>query len=178
MFDTVWTKRPHSLCYPAMPIPHARRMNLIALALLITALIAFVVFHFLSFEIYTDPSYGPSNGWMMWPGLIDFLGDVDFEDLAGMIAASAFLTYSLLVVVSPFIVPFLRISRLGWWMCIIASGVAMCGFGGVVLFSGHDPSFSVPGPGFYCLLASLALNFLGLLFIRREVPAAPEVDPA
>lgn len=177
MVDTVWTKRPHSLCYPAMPIPHARRMNLVALALLVTALIAFVAFHFLRFEIYADPSYGPSIGWALWPTLIDFIGDVDFNDLTGMIAASAFLTHSLLVVVSPFIVPLLRISRLGWWMSAIASGVSMCGLGGAVLFSDHDPTFSVPGPGFYAILASLALNFLGLLFVRREVPAPPMVDP-
>ena len=163
-----------------MPIPHARRMNLIALALLITALIAFVAFHFLVITIYTDPGYSKTRdlGWEIWPELLEFLKDVDFDQIQGMIAASAFLTYCLLVVASPFLVPVLRISRIGWWVTVIASGVAMLGFGGVILISNDDPSFSVPGPGLYCLLASLALNFLGLLFIRREVPAAPEVDSA
>jgi drug/metabolite transporter (DMT)-like permease len=164
-----------------MPIPHARRMNLIALALLITALIAFVAFHFLAVTIYTDPgliSKSQEFGWELWPALVDFLKDADFDELQGMVAASAFLTYCLLVVASPFITTILRKSRLIWWITVIASGVAMCGFGGMVLISDSDPSFSIPGPGLYCILASLALNFLGLLFIRREVPAAPEVDPA
>ena len=164
-----------------MPIPHARRMNLIALALLITALIAFVAFHFMVITIYTDPtlvSKSKETGWEIWPTLWDYLHLPDYHDLQGMTAASAFLTYSLLVVACPFILPFLRMSRLAWWITVIASGVATCGFGGIVLFTEHDPSISSPGPGLYCLLASLALNFLGLLFIRREMPAAPEVDPA
>jgi hypothetical protein len=154
-----------------MPIPHARRMNLIALALLITALIAFVAFHFLPLEIYTDPSLfskGHEIGWRIWPSLVRFLNDVDFNDLEGMIAVSAFLTYCLLVVGSPFIIPVLRVSRLGWWITVICSGLAMCGFGGMIVMTENNPSFSIPGPGLYCLLASLALNFLGLLFIRRE----------
>ena len=157
-----------------MPIPHARRMNLIALALLITALIAFVAFHFLVITIYTDPGYSKTRdlGWEIWPELLEFLKDVDFDQIQGMIAASAFLTYCLLVVASPFLVPVLRVSRISWWVTVIASGVAMVGFGGIVLISDDDPSFSVPGPGLYCLLASLALNFLGLLFIRREPAAA------
>jgi hypothetical protein len=153
-------------------------MNLIALALLITALIAFIAFHFLVITIYTDPGYSKTRdlGWEIWPELLEFLKDVDFDQLQGMIAASAFLTYCLLVVASPFLVPVLRVSRIGWWVTVIASGLAMLGFGGIVLISNDDPSFSLPGPGLYCLLASLALNFIGLLFIRREVPAAPVVE--
>ena len=163
-----------------MPIPHARRMNLIALALLVTALIAFVAFHFLVITVVTDPGSSRSEelGWRIWPELLEFLKDADFNDAEGMIAVSAFLTYCLLVIASPFIIPILRMSRLGWWITVIASGLAMCGFGGMILLSEDDPAYSVPGPGTYCILASLALNFLGLLFIRREVPAAPEVDPA
>jgi hypothetical protein len=153
-------------------------MNLIALALLVTALIAFVAFHFLVITIVTDPgsSRSDESGWRIWPELLEFLKDADFNDAEGMIAVSAFLTYCLLVVGSPFILPVLRMSRLGWWITVIASGLAMCGFGGMILLSEHDPAYSVPGPGTYCLLASLALNFLGLLFIRREVPPPPALE--
>lgn len=165
-----------------MPIPHARRMNLIALALLITALVAFIAFHLLVFTIYTatyEVSKSLEFGWQLWPELMDFLKDADFDNVPGMIGASAILTHSLLVVVSPFITNVLRTSRTSWWITAISSGVAMCGLGGIViLIAGSDPFFSIPGPGLYCLLASLALNFLGLLFIRRQLPAAPEADLA
>lgn len=156
-----------------MPIPHARRMNLIALALLITALIGFVCFHFM---VVDDDSN--EMGWEFWPSLIDFLKDADFEEVEGMIAAAAFLSYTLLVAVTPFAITALCRSRAIWWLSTIASGSAMCGLGGVIIVGLMDASGSEAGPGLYCLLGSLLLNFLGLLFIRREVPAAPEMDPA
>ncbi len=164
-----------------MPIPHARRMNLIALSLLITALIAFIAFHFLIIERYTDPmlKLGPEMvGWQVWPILYDTLtSHLGSNNISGMIALSAFITFSLIVAGCPFLIPILKVSRLSWWIVVVSSGAAMCGLGGNILTE-QDPDFSTPGPGLYCLLASLALNFLGLLFIRREVPAAPEVDPA
>jgi hypothetical protein len=150
------------------PIPHARRMNLIALALLITALIAFVAFHFLIVDVYKDPLISDELeivGWQVWPSAFEFLQHYDTSDMHAMVAISAFVTSALLIVASPFIVPFLRISRLSWWITVISSGAAMCGLGGVILM---ERSYSIPGPGSHCLLASLALNFLGLLFIRRE----------
>ncbi len=165
---------------PLMPIPHARRMNQIALALLITALISFVAVHFLVLQRYTDPmlELPETVGWQVWPGMGDTLRfHLSSNDISGMVALSAFITFSLTVIGCPLLVPFLRASRISWWIVVITSGAAMCGLGGNILME-QDPSFSTPGPGLYCLLASLALNFLGLLFIRREVPAAPEVDPA
>jgi hypothetical protein len=162
-----------------MPIPHARRMNLIALALLITALIAFGAFHFLIIEIYPGPSLSPdleTVGWQVWPSLVETLGELHTSGMQPMVTISAFVTSALLVVACPFLVPVLRISRLIWWITVITSGAAMCGWGGVILMEPTDPTSCILGPGSYCLLASLALNFLGLLFIRREVTAAPEVD--
>lgn len=158
-----------------MPIPHARRMNLIALALLVTALIAFVSFHFLVIE-YDDSS--PDMGWEIWPTFFDTLKNLDITDMEDMLATSAFFTYCLLVIASPFSMVLLRNSRPLWWISTITSGGAFCTISGMICLAELIGTSSTPGPGLYCLLASLALNFLGLLFIRREVPATPEVDPA
>lgn len=138
-------------------------MNLVALALLITALIGFVCFHFMVLNVDTE-----RKGWQIWPSLIEFLKAADFDDLQGMVAAAAFLTYTLLVVATPFAIIALCRSRLLWWLIAIASGTAMCGLGGVIILGMIDDDVSAPTPGLLCLLASLALNFLGLLFIRRE----------
>jgi hypothetical protein len=59
----------------------------------------------------------------------------------------------------------------------ISSGTAFFGLGGILLYHlALDPSLS--SSGINCLIAAQMLHFTGLLFIRREVPAAPEVDPA
>ncbi len=182
MVDTVWTKRPHSLCYPAMPIPHARRMNLIALALLITALIAFGAFHFLPVMSETefdrmgaDPNE-INAGWSIWQEIGNFLEAPDIHDSSAMIGVSTFLTFVVLILACPFLIPLFRRSRLVWWVATIASGLVLTGLGGLLVITNLGPG-DHPGPAIFSLLASLALNFLGLLFIRREVPAAPEVDP-
>jgi hypothetical protein len=88
-------------------------------------------------------------------------------DRQGLIATSAFLTSLLLIAVSPFAIRILRVSLLAWWFATSVSGMALIGLTGVLLMSNSDDWGKV-GPGFYCLIASQALNFLGLLFIRRE----------
>jgi len=68
--------------------------------------------------------------------------------------------------------PFLlfRASRLAWWLAVIVAGTALVGLTGVLLvdYSDVPPEAEKPGPGFFCLIASQVLNFLGLLFVRRE----------
>ena len=166
---------------PPMPIPHARRMNLVALALLSTSLLSFVAFHFLVIEHHMDVSVmGKPHemGWEIWPSLIRFLKDADFTELRGMIAASAFLCGVVLITVAPFLMPVLKRSRLAWWMLVLSSGIAALGFGGIVAVNAFDSGFSRSGPGVPCLLAAFALNFAGLLFVRRELPAEPPDDRA
>lgn len=159
-----------------MPIPHARRMNLIALALLITGLVSLIAFHPFVFVDHR-PNDEAMHGWQIWPEIWRTIKSPDFNDIQSLIATSAFLTSLLLVAGAPFSIPLLRVSRLAWWLAIFVSGLALIGLSGVLIMNYSDTSATV-GPGFYCLIASQALNFLGLLFIRREIPAAPEVDPA
>jgi hypothetical protein len=155
----------------------ARWMNLIALALLSTAVIAFVAFHFLKVQSYVDPGLmgQPEElGWSIWPEVYEFLKNPDPGEFQPMIGIASLLASSVLVITCPFLVPVLSRSRLVWWIAVLASGSAMCGLGGVLLFGQGD---AVPGPAIWCLLGVLVLNFTGLLFIRREAVAPAEVHP-
>lgn len=163
-----------------MPIPRARRMNLIALALFITALISLVAFHLLPF----DPSLSTTNpgenrGWIIW----QFIGSVfssarifrvpDVETLAyGCLPVSM-----MLVTVAPFLIAVLRGSRPIWWMMMIMTSVCLASVSWLIWSLSRDP-ITTPPPSISVYLTAVILNFLGLLFIRREVPSAPEVDPA
>ena len=157
-----------------MPIPHARRMNLIALALFITALVALVAFHLLPGFVSSGDEVLP--GWAVWTILPELLAEMPGEPLIMIIFAS-FITSAFLVLASPFVAGVLRKSRIAWWTVTISSGAAFFGLSGILLYQlALDPSSS--SSGFNCLAAAQMLQFLGLLFIRREIPAAPEVDPA
>ncbi|WP_264513662.1 hypothetical protein [Luteolibacter rhizosphaerae] len=148
----------------------ARRMNLIALALLITALIAYIAFHFLPLEVYPPDLYGiePDRGYEVWGEVVEFAKDPSANDPQDMIALAGFLCAAFLIIVSPFLVPLLHRSRWMWWTVVLVSGATLCGLGGVLLLIFFHDGEAIPGSGIHCLLAALALNFLGLLFIRRE----------
>ena len=104
-------------------IPHARRMNLIALALLISALVAFAAFHFLPLSA-TNPYEGPTGdyeervvrGWRIWDEVRSVLFNRYFDDILSLIAISAFLSSSLITCLSPLLLSALAKSRLIWWM--------------------------------------------------------------
>ena len=154
-------------------------MNLIALAFLVTAVIAFAAFHFLLIDIHVDPvltGQSEERGWTIWVEVYEFLKDPDPGESQAMIGVASFLASTALVIACPLLVPVFNRSHWLWWIAVLTSGAAMCGLGGVLLLSHSDPSYSVPGPAIYCLLAVLVLNFTGLLFIRRE--ARPDIiDP-
>ena len=155
-------------------------MNLIALAILVTALIAFAAFHFLVIQIYVDPSImgqSEERGWKLWLETYEFLKYPDPSETQAMVGIASFLASTVLVIACPLLVPVFNRSRWLWWLVVLASGVAMCGLGGVLLLSPLDPSYAVPGPGMYCLLAVLVLNFTGLLFIRREGSSLTDIEP-
>ena len=156
------------------PIPHARRMNLIALALFITALVALAAFHVLPGFLVEGDEVLP--GWAMWTILPELVAEMPGEPLMMIIFAS-FIASAFLVLACPFVAGILRRSRISWWTVTISSGAAFFGLGGILLYHlALDPSLS--SSGINCLAAAQMLNFLGLLFIRREMPAAPEVDSA
>lgn len=145
-------------------------MNLIALAVLLTGLISFIAFHPL---VVADgrPSDDVVRGWQVWPEIWQFFKELDFSDIGDLIACSAFLTSALLIVVAPFAIPLFRASRPAWWLAAIVSGTALIGLSGILLvdYTNAPPDAEKLGPGFFCLIAAQILNFLGLMFIRREV---------
>lgn len=145
-------------------------MNLIALALLITALIAYVAFHFLPVEVYPPDLYGvePERGYEIWEEVVEFAKDPSANDEQDMIALAGFLCAAFLITACPFLIPFLHRSRWMWWTVGLMSGATLCGLGGVLFLIFFYEGASIPGPAIYCLLAAMALNFIGLLFIRRE----------
>ncbi len=146
-------------------------MNLTARTLLGAALATFIAFHFLVFYDLS-PFLDPHRGWRLWEQVWASFVSPNFDDPWELIALSSFLAASLLTVASPFAFSLLANSRWMWWLAVIASGMALTGLGSMLVTYYFDPDeFDRTGPGLFCLLATLVLNFLGLLFIRRESPA-------
>jgi len=149
-------------------------MNLIALAVLLTALISLGAFHLL---VLADrrPDEDVVHGWQVWPEIWQFFTEFDFSDIRDVIATSAFLTSVLLIVVAPFAIPLFRASRPAWWLAAIVSGSALIGLSGILLldYTQAPEDAEKLGPGFFCLIAAQFLNFLGLMFIRREINPDP-----
>ncbi len=146
-----------------MPIPHARRMNRIALALLIIALIAFIAFHFLPWQ--------SQAGWKIWGSILGDLTRFRRIDGEGAIAMASLFATSVMLVAGPFLISVFQRSRLIWWLVTIVAGSALVGLSGVIahaFFTGMDFRF---GSGMGCLVAAQTLNFLGLFFIRRDQAA-------
>ncbi|RYD63337.1 MAG: hypothetical protein EOP83_12465 [Verrucomicrobiaceae bacterium] len=145
-------------------------MNLIALAVLLTGLILLIAFHPM---VFVDRRLSDEvvHGWQVWPEIWQFIADPDLSDPGDLIMISAFLTSVLLIVVAPFAIPLFRASRVAWWLAAIVAGTALVGLSGVLLvdYSDVSPEAEKLGPGFFCLIASQVLNFLGLMFIRREM---------
>ncbi len=163
-----------------MPIPHARRMNLIALALFIAALVSLVAFHLLPIhpsDATTERE--ASRGWIVWAMIYYLYSSGTLFDLSvpEMIAYGGLPVSMLLVVAAPFLVQLLRGSRPIWWIMVIMSSACLVPTSLLIWKYSEDPDNLLPR-FVGLLMSSMYLNFLGLLFIRREVPAAPEVDPA
>ncbi len=154
-------------------------MNRVALVLFFAALNSFIVFHFVEFWHFPDPDFdSDTTGWMAWTQLVETLQDFSNVDVMQMIFWSGFLTSSMLLASSPFLVTILRISRLAWWTGALTSGVATLAFGCVVLPLVIKSEEISPGPGCFLLSSAMLLNFLGFFFIRRDIPANPVIEPA
>jgi hypothetical protein len=156
---------------PTMAMERVRFMNLVAFALLATALLAYVAFHLLPIEIYTAPGLSdldPDRGYRVWGEVLEFAKNPSADQGQDMIALAGFVCSAFLIVTCPFLVPLLNRSRWMWWIVVLASGAALCGLGGVLISIFYRDNHVIPGPGIPCLLAALVLNFLGLLFIRKE----------
>jgi hypothetical protein len=163
-------------------------MNRIAFAILIFALLAFIAFHFLPLVVIYDVGPGGSEesevvtGWQMWPDAWENAksGGAGSSDIAAdMISNAALACGTLLIIAAPFLIPVLRISRITWWILVLMSGLAAMGLSGVTVFYFGLPQpadGALIGAGFYLLVTAQILNFIGLLFIRREVVSELSVE--
>ena len=152
-----------------MSIPDARRMNLIARALLITALLFFVGFH-LGDWVRATLDLEPLKGWELWKNAISVVRHSNLRGLPHslFITMSALSVATVLICGGPFAVKPLAASRALWWGATVVSAASFVGFGGFMAYHMAENALHEPGSGFFCLLAAQMLNFIGLLFIRRE----------
>jgi hypothetical protein len=151
-----------------------RFLNLLALALLVTSLLIFVAFHFLP-----GPK-GEGQGWEVWMQLWVAIRDPEnFDEPRVIIAIATFLSFTALVVCSPFLIVIYRRSRLAWWLATIVGGVATLGFWIAILSTSTLEELGQYG---VALLAAPAVNLIGLFLIRGhskesgEVPVGPPMD--
>lgn len=146
----------------------SRFSNGIALAFFVSALLAFVVFHFLA------PFQDERRGWGIWLEVVSALRRNNiFSDPQSMIALASFLTFTLLVVASPFLIVVFKRSRLAWWLATMLASTATLGFSGVILWR---TNLADMGLARWCLIVVPVLNLAGLLFIRRDARDADIPD--
>ncbi len=152
-------------------------MNRIALVLFVSAFGSFVAFHFIPFWSLPNP-YSRSNisGWEAWTEFARSLRSFSSVEVSDLILWSSFLTGSLLLVASPWLIPVFRISRMAWWICVLATAISTLGFFGVLIPDVKASEEVGPGPGLLCLFSAMLLNFLGFCFIQREIPANPVIE--
>lgn len=150
-------------------------MNLVALAFFITALLALGGFHLTRFT--TDAS---DPGYCVWIEFRDMVQSRDFDNSWESIGLWMFPCFALVALVSPFLVGTLNRSRLAWWMLVLFSGTCLITIGisiiAVTQFPSDEPE-QQRSTGFFCLAAALVLNFLGMLFVRRDGMAAIPSEP-
>jgi hypothetical protein len=134
---------------------------LLSMAFLVAALLLFVAFHFL---------WGFGNDEPGWHSWIDvgqaFRNPSEFlDDPNRAVAIVSFLTFSLLILASPFLTPVWTKSRLGWWIAVVFSALAAGAFWVMIFTRGSHQSL---GPGGFCLVMAPMLNVAGLLLARKS----------
>ena len=136
------------------------------MALLIAALVLFVAFHFLK-------GFGSRYvGWHVWYEISNAIWRPKdlFEQPKTAVIISSFLTFSLLILASPFLGCVWVKSRLAWWMAVIFSSLTVTGFW--VLMFARNPTSTIQSGG-WCLLIAPLLNFAGLVLARGKTPPNP-----
>lgn len=145
-------------------------MNLVALSLFVTSLLAFAAFHF------TDWSEEePSPGYQAWPEILEMLQTADFTEPRASIGLVMFPCFALLALSSPFLIGILRRSRLAWWLLVLFSGCCLIAIGAFIVTNTQSAPDEPDqrGAGFFFLAGALLSNFLGMLFVRRDGTAVP-----
>lgn len=135
-------------------------MNLLALAVLVTSLLLFIVFHFV------PTPEGDEKGWQIWSEIAGLVTDPEIlDEPLEVIAVASFICFSVLVVGCPFLVFFLRRSRLLWWLAVVMSGIATVGFWGFIVTTNTWENLGQSG---LIILATPVANLVGLLLLRGE----------
>ena len=128
-------------------------LNRLGIALLIAALVCWIGFHLLPMEDHT-------RGWETWQSIWMIMTRGSMPGWHSMVFISSFLTLSILVMASPFATSLLQASRLCRWLAIGGSGFALLCLGTIIL--DYGPLL----PALTVLLASMTLNFAGLICLR------------
>ncbi len=119
-----------------------------------------------SFHVLPQP-HGERRGWDIWLELWEFLKRPGmFSSGPDVLFAAALLMSAVLIVGSPFLGKVWIKSKLAWGMCLALAGISATAYWVVI-----RSDVSRLGLGDWCLLASPALNFIGLLFARVGAPA-------
>ncbi len=148
---------------------HAWVMNLGALGFFIAALLALAGFHFMAWW-GNEPN---SQGWHTWLELAEMVQARNFSDPIENTGLVMFPTSIALMLASPLLIGVLRRSRLVWWLLVLSSGACLIALGAFAFAISITEDADSHGPGFYCLLAALVLNLIGMFLVRRDIPTTP-----
>lgn len=145
-----------------MPSRHHRShfRKILSTTLLVAALLCFTAFHFLS----CNPD-GNNKGWETWRSLWLLITHIPniFVGPKTLMAYACLMTFSFLILVSPFLGEFWEKSRVAKWFAVSLSGLALAGFWGFVIFIEPVKLENLLTPGVFCLASATLLNFVGLL---------------
>ncbi|WP_035601384.1 hypothetical protein [Haloferula sp. BvORR071] len=147
-----------------------QRTNRTSLGLLVASIVVFAAFNLLPWDP-RSPQF--EVGWKIWPTV---LSPSNWRQSGNLLPTMGLLTGVLLIVGGPFLVPLLRSSRLLWWTAALVGGL---GLGSVLLsmFAALAWSQYPLSPGVAALILSLALNFAGIISIRRHEPGSSMERP-
>ena len=132
-----------------------RLRMLISWLLLVGAFVVLLAAHGL-------PSFGNDRGWRVWEETLNFLQSPDpLNDPLVSVGVASFLTFTVLILVAPFIHWVWRRSRLVWWLATGFSGLATLGF--LTMLVMEHSEGAIYGAGGWCFMIAPILNFAGLV---------------
>lgn len=141
-----------------------RSLDWLALFLLVAGLLAYGAFLITPLE---DPGM---RGWTVWIEAYEFMVRKEWlaGDMESNLLLGGFVTASFLAVVSPFLFPMIRKSRLAWWLLTGISLLAFIGFAVTFLFSTNSTQGAVRW-----LMISQGLNLSGWFLTRKSKEKSP-----
>jgi hypothetical protein len=155
----------------------ARKSDLLARVILAVALVLFLLSIFLVNMRWEDPFTGgmgwqEDRGYDLWKMMYEALLFEDLDHVTRFLI-SASVVGSAMILVAPFLVGVLSRSRPLWWLGIICSGISLAAYAPVMIWSQWQGDWDLLKYefclGYYFDSASMVLNFVGLLCVRRRV---------